>query len=113
MTDPTVSNVRVTARADHPAPAEGLPPCMKRVAIFEGRQATWHHRSICSIPEIQRKPIAHYVLYGQTLPVAAKTTPMLKTICPGTEVQIETDDPVLAQAAFDKGAEYVRTGVLE
>ncbi len=107
MTDPTASNVREGLVGE---PREGLPPCMIRVVASDDRQATWHHRSICSIPEIRRKPIAHYVLYGQTSPTPAKRTPMLKLICPGTEIQFETDDPAEAQAAFERGAEYVRTG---
>jgi hypothetical protein len=83
---------------------------MVRATTFDGRQATWHHRSICSIPEIRSKPFAHYVLVGEALPQSAKQTPMLRLICPGTETVLETDDETEAQAAYEKGAAWVLTG---
>lgn len=117
MTDPVVSNVRMSARPDvHPAPAEGLPPCRSH-ARFDGRRVSMidttkcdggHHfqaysaRRFFVLAGYEKKPFEHdphgwqaYWLFGYSI-----------------VIKLLTDDPDEAQAAFDKGAEWVRTGTM-
>ena len=114
MTDPTVSNVRVTARP-MTGPREGLPPCFQ-MAVYEDRRLIMHLN--CPTHTNPDSRYAHLAVgpltrwdfgckhAGMSFPYPLGT---------GDESNIVTyaDDPDEAQAAFDKGAEYVRTGVLE
>lgn len=108
MSDPVVSNVRVTV---HPLaePREGLPPCVK-IVVHEERAILLIDSEACSADHglgvrfgIRR---GHIEKWDKSLthPEAPKT--------PWVPIETLTDDPDEAQAAFERGAEYVRTGVM-
>ena len=95
---------------------ERMPPCL-RLAVFEGRVATFYDEMGCDHKDPASMPARYEVLVGQPtewLPWAHGDHP--QTVVPSVWVsgrtQYMTDDPDEAQAAFDKGAEYVRTGVM-
>lgn len=116
MTSPTASNV--------PAPAEGLPPCIKGLATSDARVAVWtvpcwhaefwaemvqsfgsSAKAMAGIPQAE-----HLVRQGQRrgkklwhgLPIGLRQS--------DAQTAYAGDDPDEAQAAFERGAEYVRTG---
>ena len=95
------------------APAEGLPPCIKRVAIFEGRQATWHIRESCPDPSNQTSRCGHYVCAGQRggKRCSYHSGVDLELLHKPVVLEAFTDDPAEAKAAFERGAEWVRTGI--
>ncbi len=111
MTDPTVSNVRVTARA-MTGPREGLPPCVTGSVIFDGRAAAISDTAICGDHPLL--PKRFYVTAGLDGGVTANRAHPGYSDCyiDSQFIDLVTDDPDEAQAAFDKGAEYVRTGKL-
>ena len=109
MTDPTVSNVRVTARPID-GPREGLPPCLVGFAEFEGRRASMHQRSLCTFSSTQG---ANFLVTSGRILGRIEGHPHSNWLTGNFSGVVDTDDPDEAQAAFDKGAEYVRTGVLE
>ncbi len=93
-----------------PAPAEGLPPCLS-MAIFEGRVVTFHDRSC----EAARAPDRFAVAWGKPKHWD-KDPSVAHGDCPpmpvgGVVEKLLTDDPAEARAAFERGAEWVRTGV--
>ena len=93
------------------APAEGLPPCVKRVAIFEGRQATLHAGESCPDPEIAAGMNGYRVCAGHRGTVRNPYHDIdITTLRDPMFMDVLTGDPDEAQAAFDKGAEWVRTG---
>ncbi len=83
---------------------EGLPPCA-RIVLYDDRLAVWH--SPCGTRN------GHIVTAGPFLEYAdSRDHPGFKTAI-GTyplTVDLVTDDPTEAQAAFERGAEWVRTG---
>lgn len=105
MTDPVVSNVR-----------EGLPPCVS-AAVFEGRRVFMRDIRKCNHGWVSYDESAgRIVVVADTfVSVTADSTDwhpgcVTPTGCGPDIVQLQTDDPAEAQAAFDKGAEWVRTG---
>ncbi len=102
------------------SPREGLPPCWRGVAQFEGREVTWHDESLCPDGDVE-------VRWTQVVCATDSREKMGGFFdAPGDcsngrfsdgwgapILDIYTDDPDEAQAAFARGAEYVRTGVLE
>ncbi len=91
-----------------PAPREGLPPCYTRVAVFEGRQATWHSEVPCENP----RHSGHFVLAGTGCGTDASETPLLQQV-EFSVLHVVTDDPAEAEAAFERGERWVRTKVLD
>ncbi len=107
MTDPTVSNVRVTARPID-GPREGLPPCVKMI-VFDGRVVAQH--APCSAGSKFIVRTGRVSRYG-----CSPDHPGYRDVNIWAEpsvTELLTDDPDEAQAAFDKGAEYVRTGEMQ
>ena len=96
----------------HPAPAEGLPPCVSLV-VFEGRRAWMVDADVCGHPHIEHR----FVIVADTL-ICWDTTwayhPGILTPQGTLEgpLFVRTDDPAEAQAAFERGAEWVRTGMM-
>ncbi len=94
-----------------PAPAEGLPPCIRRLAILEGNQACWHDMAQC--PQPIPTAAQHVITAGRRDGLRNGndcTNGAVEMIAvPGFLVE-GTDDPAEAQAAFERGAEWVRTG---
>ena len=94
------------------SPREGLPcQCFKGVARFEGRVAWWYVLdSRCS--ECKSQPaqsLRHHIMGGKAFNDVDGAPACSVTDClPWTR----TDDPDEAKAAFERGREYVRTGVL-
>ena len=87
-----------------PAPAEGLPPCVN-VAVFDGRLATWHKP--CKTGNFHNVIVGPFLEYSES-----PDHPGFRTLI-GTYplvIDLKTDDPAEAQAAFEHGAEWVRTG---
>ena len=97
-------------------PCEGLPPCVK-VALFDDRLAVLYDRS-CKCASLFDLSLPLYCSMSGPLSSQSEAMGHPGTIMPrlrrGTEViHVDTDDPAEAQAAFERGSEYVRTGVLE
>ena len=95
-------------------PREGLPPCMS-MAVFEGRVATLYDEMACDHKDPASLPTRFEVLTGQPtewLPWAHEDHPEI--VVPSawipSRTQHLTDDPDEAAAAFERGAEWVRTG---
>ncbi len=96
-------------------PREGLPPCVS-AAVFEGRRVFMRDNRECK-----------HEWKGRQEQIAVAVDTFIEwgpdwmhhdgTQSPSGHgpslLELFTDDPDEAQAAFDKGAEYVRTGVLE
>ncbi len=92
-----------------PAPAEGLPPCVNRIVIFEGRQATWHLRDSCPDPLVHSGKYWVCVGHRSGNSIPYHDVDITRIQIPPF-VNMGTDDPDEAQAAFERGAEWVRTG---
>ena len=94
-------------------PREGLPPCIKQYVEAENRAAAFFDDSVCGhgdgdkrylrygvsagVIQERRRDRAHPNCFGATLRAPAP-------------IYLLTDDPDEAQAAFERGAEWVRTG---
>lgn len=95
------------------APREGLPPCVRNVAIFENRQVTLHERELCPDPAIQTDVKSFRVCAGHR---GVRRNPYhdtdITSLRDPMSLEVTTNDPAEAQAAFAKGAEWVRTGIL-
>ncbi len=93
-------------------PREGLPPCLVRAARFDGRIAWWATIGRCECVGADPNPPAHRVLHGQHGPTPKDGRD--KWLCRDWfivgKLPFMTDDPAEAQAAFERGAEWVRTG---
>ena len=91
-------------------PREGLPPCVK-IVVFEDRAVLLIDTESCDAEHGISK-VRFGIRFGvidewrlsPTHPSGPKT--------PWVPIHLTTDDPDEAQAAFDKGAEWVRTGVM-
>ena len=96
-------------------PREGLPPCLS-VVMFDGRGASMRASDNCAGEHGGGR---FWVASGRIIPCDCPAG-----VHAGTHSEItwhyarpygpdtETNDPDEAQAAFDKGAEWVRTGVM-
>ena len=109
MSDPTVSNVRMSVRP-LAEPREGLPPCLVRFAEFEGRRSSMHQKSLCAFPHTQG---ANFLVTSGRIMGRIEDHPRSNWLTGNFRGVLDTDDPDEAQAAFERGAEWVRTGVLE
>jgi hypothetical protein len=102
VTDPTVSNVRMSARS-LAVPREGLPP-NTRIECFDGRIVTMHW----DCPHLRK---LYLVGWGNVDRWEEDPYHGGAKGPRGTPIgRLRTDDPAEAQAAFERGAEYVRTG---
>ena len=93
-------------------PREGLPPCQTHCVMFEERLAAAYDFALCGEHGlVSRYAVSAGVIQsrGEDSTHAGRAGGTYK----GTPlIYLLTDDPDEAQAAFDKGAEYVRTGVM-
>lgn len=95
-------------------PREGLPPCLS-LAIFDGRGASLVDDTAgCHSPrggggrfKINAGTIGTTRVTSRIHPELPKSWPVLVWA-----LSMATDDPDEAKAAFERGAEYVRTGVM-
>ncbi len=103
----------MTDRNTPSAPAEGLPPCLRWVA-FDRRNVAMADREIPCPGDHQFMPKRFAVTWGKENGVvsAHPSHPTYTFPNPGVVGAMRTDDPDEAQAAFERGAEYVRTGVM-
>lgn len=98
--------------SDRNTPArEGLPPCMS-VARFGDRYATMRDRVLCGG---KHRNARFWVMAGVVTPphVPSQVHPDYPApyhLTVRSVMRISTDDPAEAQAAFERGAEWVRTG---
>ena len=111
---------REEAAEGAPAPAEpreGLSPCWRKIAQFDGRQVTWHDESRCPEGDMVSR-WTHVVCAGVDddkivgffdMPGDCSGGRLSDGYGPAF-VEVCTDDPDEAQAGFECGAEYVRTG---
>lgn len=113
LSDPVVSNVRVAAQPAEAYPArEGLPPCVSMVT-FDGRQTTLRDSSLCDEAHNGKRFYMKAGVIGGPRKSPLRTHPDIVGILQTNGlIHLQTDDPGEAQAAFERGAEYVRTGVL-
>ena len=93
-----------------PAPREGLPPCVRRSAVLDGRQAIFHSASLCQI----KGENIHETKYKVT---AGTADGELTDHPPFRWVQfdgpwLETDNPTEAEAAWERAEHWVRTAEL-
>ncbi len=94
------------------SPREGLPPCLVRYAEFEDRLVAFFDDSICGHNGSHRYGVsAGFILERKRDPGHPELFGAIIEIPP--PIYMTTDDPDEAKAAFDKGAEYVRTGRME
>ena len=88
-------------------PREGLPPCLVRAARLDNRVAWWGEANRCRCWNISaRMDVGFGVL---TEPQASHDVLCRDWYISG-QGSVRTDDPDEAQAAFERGAEWVRTG---
>ena len=106
----------MTVTRDPAEPREGLPPCTSLV-MFDGRLAALINTALCGEPQVHNMATRFFVTAGAQ---SGSTAPGLHNPnCRMPQgqgehtVYLETDDPAEAQAAFERGAEWVRTGRLE
>ena len=97
-------------------PREGLPPCI-RLIVFDGRAVSVHDRDdkcSCGFPP---KDYRFGVVATRVEGMADHDVTPSRRIplwCIGeAALEYGTDDPDEAAAAFNRGREYVLTGVLE
>ena len=95
----------------HPAPAEGLPPCLS-MTIFDGRMAVLLDMSAnCGGRHKEGVPRFEVAAGIEGERVAWSRHPDIEISLLGEEViDLGTDDPDEAARAYERGAEWVRTG---
>ena len=94
-----------------PAPAEGLPPCVSMVE-YSGRVAWLMDAAACGHSWRTRFGVEAAEVSGRCQ-VSSTDSPhkeWQRWRCTRLISNFATDDPDEAQAAFNKGAEWVRTG---
>jgi hypothetical protein len=112
VTDPTVSNARMSARS-LAEPRERLPSCRLQYVNFEGRGASLRDTSLCSgerhLSCFWAFGYRYYALAGKTIFLDRQEG--THCIDEGSAVfEVRTNDPDEARATFNRGAEWVRTG---
>ena len=95
-------------------PREGLPPCMGVVRL-DNRYATMRDMALCDGKHTGGTRF--WVIAGELMPPHSLSSIHPEFSAPWhltiqAIMSLPTNDPDKAQAAFDKGAEYVRTGVM-
>jgi hypothetical protein len=97
-------------REAYPAPAEGLPPCLSTV-LFDGRVANIVDGEACGQ---EHHPWRFQVTAGK-ITRRDEVPDMHGFRCWWIQpvVNVYTDAPDEAAAAFERGREYVRTGRME
>lgn len=96
-------------------PREGLPPCLS-MAVFEGRACTLYDEMGCDHQGGASIPLRYEVRVGAPdgwrlwMHGDHRETTVPEWWASSLIVDLSTDDPNEAQAAFAKGAEWVRTG---
>jgi hypothetical protein len=88
-------------------PREGLPPCLVGFAEFEGRRASMHQKSLCTFSCNQ--PADFLSTSGRILE-RIEDHPHSNWLTGNLRGVVNTDDPAEAQAAYERGAEWVLTG---
>ena len=105
-----MSDVRVTGQPIA-EPQEGLPPCFKGQAIFDGRYVQWVSQGVCGGHGNTVKEhcvnIGEIHSWGNDINHPEFRRPQVRWI---DGCHVDTNDPDEAQAAFERGAEWVRTG---
>ncbi len=98
-----------------PAPGEGPPPC-QRFVLFDGRVASHIDTSLCD--EDHKDKFRFFVIAG--MGDGDERDDMPHDDCPvgrgairNPVVRLSTDDPAEAEAAFERGERWVRTGELD
>ena len=94
------------------SPREVPPPCVKGAAVFDGRQTTWHDTDSCPKHYHQGHHICYGIAKGPEHGAGDDIHPSFSVLMDDREC-IFTDDADEAAAAFNRGREYVLTGVLE
>ena len=98
-------------------PSERMPPCL-RLAVFEGRAITFYDEMGCKHEDPASMPVRYEVRMGRPdrwrlwAHEDHREVTVPEWWASSLIMNLRTDDPDEAQAAFDKGAEYVRTGVV-
>ena len=99
-----------------PPPREGLPPCVT-VAFYDGRRACMIDASLCDIGSSgHHMSTRFYVNAGHDEgPLAIDIHSEFPLVGYGVSggFSIVTDDPAEAEAAFERGERWVRTGELD
>lgn len=90
---------------------EGLPPCVRRLAVYDGRVCHWHDAHSPTCPDQDFDGKCYSISGAPATTFTDRHQPSIPT-CYEDEVEWEylTDDPAEARAAFERGAEWVRTG---
>ncbi len=99
------------------APAEGLPPCIS-IATFEGRRAFMRDVRKCEHgwgpqERPERMVVVADFLSGLTRADGYHPGYLMPYGDGSNILLLWTSDPAEAQAAFERGAEWVRTGEIE
>ena len=92
------------------APAEGLPPCVSLVRL-DNRMAALVDYAVCKhVNSFRFSAMASYVNDEERLPNGFWHPEFPPWQARDVAMDILTDDPAEAQAAFERGAKWARTG---
>lgn len=97
-----------------PPPREGLPPCIRRLAIIGDSQACWHDMTKC--PKPVPTTYRYVISAGQRGPVRVEddcTNGAVRMVWPPFGPLEATDDSAEAEAAWERAERWVRTGKLD
>lgn len=92
-------------------PREGLPPCIRQLAIFNGNQACWHDMNQCPFP----RPTTdrHIITAGRRCGSPTDhdcTNGAVEMINGPGFLVLGTDDADEARATYERGAKWLLTG---
>ena len=90
-------------------PREGLPPCLS-IAVFDGRRAWFLDAAACGHTTPKRFTVVADTLIRWDTNWVFHPEVLTPTGTLEGPLEIRTDDPDEAAAAFERGAEWVRTG---
>ena len=98
-----------------PAPREGLPPCIKRFALFENRLAVLEDDAICGHSRSRGRFLvsAGQADLSRSEPGSSRHPEWKRWRITHSVMDLETDDPAEAAAAWQRAERWVRTGVLD